>query len=286
MIDQDSLFESMSHAQWSQSIRTKVDGSWNLHRFLPQLDFFILMSSLAGVYGSPAQSNYAAGNTFQDALAHMRASKGGFGTSMSLDLGWMQDAGYVYENSDEQQTRLIARHFVPIQTQDLLAVLEHFCDPSLPPPGPEHSQLLIGAKTPTHFAKGGEVTAPMFKRPLFAPFDVIRPNAAMPNGKVNGVLPDAEEAAAHAFQKAATPEERASAVVQALRAKVAKALGVAVEDIDAAKGLTDYGVDSLMAVELRNWIWWRFHTKIAVFEIMNAAKNISGVGQLVAEKAK
>jgi hypothetical protein len=49
--------------------------------------------------------------------------------------------------------------------------------------------------------------------------------------------------------------ERGAAVVKALIIKLSLALGLQAEDIDPRKSLSDYGVDSLMSVELRNWIW-------------------------------
>lgn len=74
-------------------------GSWNLHEVLPRdLDFFVFLSSLAGVIGSISQANYAAGNTYQDALAHYRQSQGL--AARSIDLGLMKGIGYVEEHED------------------------------------------------------------------------------------------------------------------------------------------------------------------------------------------
>ncbi len=78
---------------------TQSLGTWNLHELLPKdLDFFIVLSSLAGIIGSVSQGNYAAGNTFQDALVHYRRSKGL--AAQSLDIGVMTGIGYVEEHDD------------------------------------------------------------------------------------------------------------------------------------------------------------------------------------------
>lgn len=98
-------------------------GTWNLHELLPRdMDFFIVLSSLAGIIGSVSQGNYAAGNTFQDALIHYRRAKGLAGTS--LDLGIMKSIGYVEENEDIgaklSQFKLVSSVRLSLQFENLL----------------------------------------------------------------------------------------------------------------------------------------------------------------------
>lgn len=82
----------MTYDDWTTAIAPKIQGSWNLHTLLPQdMDFFVFLSSSAGVIGARGQSNYAAGNGFQDALAHHRRSKRM--AAVSLDLGPVLGAG-------------------------------------------------------------------------------------------------------------------------------------------------------------------------------------------------
>ncbi|KAJ8106568.1 hypothetical protein ONZ43_g7025 [Nemania bipapillata] len=72
MVLEDSIFDNMSYTQWCRAIEPKTRGSRNLLANLWPGDkpFFILLSSITGVIGNTAQANYAAGNTFEDALAH------------------------------------------------------------------------------------------------------------------------------------------------------------------------------------------------------------------------
>lgn len=84
---QDTMFENMSYHDWSTSLRPKVLGCWNLHRLLPRnLDFFIIVSSVAAIIGSQGQSNYASANAFQDELARYRLSRGEKAISLNLSL--------------------------------------------------------------------------------------------------------------------------------------------------------------------------------------------------------
>lgn len=80
--------------------------------------------------------------------------------------------------------------------------------------------------------------------------------------------------------------EREGVVVGALQEKLAEALGVTSEDVDERNSLTEYGVDSLMAVELRNWMRKGFGAAVAVFEMMNAGRSIRSVARLVIESVE
>lgn len=267
----------MNYKQWSRTIRSKVTTSWNLHKLLPEnLDFFVLLSSVVGVYGFPGQSNYAAGCSFQDDLARQR-TVAGHRASISLDLGWMRDDGAIHESTEYQRRRVTANDMKPVSTADLLAMLEHYCDPCLPPLKPEQSQLLLGASTPAEVrARGGDLSWASSTR-LFAGFDVLQAAAvASIAGKSRK-----QDSTTQLFEQAGSASERSLVVVRALCGKLARALAVEVDDIDGDKSLTDYGVDSLMAVELRNWIRRDFGANLAVFDIMNPGKTIRDIGDTV-----
>jgi hypothetical protein len=62
------------------------------------MDFFILLSSITGIVGTGGQANYAAANTYMDALALSRLESGE--KAVSLDLGWIESAGNVAENKE------------------------------------------------------------------------------------------------------------------------------------------------------------------------------------------
>lgn len=275
------MFDNMTHEQWSRTLRSKVNTSWNLHQLLPDnLDFFILLSSVVGVYGFAGQSNYAAGGSFQDALARQRTAAG-HRASISLDLGWMRDDGAIHESAQYQRRRAAANDINPVSTADLLAVLEHYCDPSLPPLTPDQSQLLVGASTPPEVrARGGDLSWAMRTR-LFAGFDVVQAV-----GTTTAMASSGGQNPGQLFQEADNVSARTTVVIEALRGKLARALAVEVDNIDGGKSLTDYGVDSLMAVELRNWIRRDFGANLAVFDIMNSGKTIRDIGKTVVSAAE
>lgn len=272
----------MAHSQWALNLQSKVHTSWNLHQLLPKdMDFFILLSSLMGIYANPSQSNYAAGCVFQDALARLRSARGMRG-SASLDIGYMRSVGYVARRSaDSQVIRANARKLAPIEAEELLAVLSHYCDPALPPLDGTRSQLLVGARTAGDWAARGEEPLPATLRPLFAGFINGSRGAGARAGRA-----EASQETDHSllFRQAGSAEERQAVVTAALRGKVARALGVSVEDVDGQKTLADYGTDSLMAVELRSWMRKGFGADVTVFD-MTSGKSIEAVGGLVVAKA-
>ncbi|KAI8633019.1 hypothetical protein F5Y19DRAFT_490219 [Xylariaceae sp. FL1651] len=282
MVLQDAIFENMTFAQWSCTIKSKVDSSWNLHSLLPRnLDFFILLSSLAGIYGSTSQCNYAAGNTFQDALAQARTTSGIGRSSIALDLGWMQDIGIIAERSEYRRHRDKVGDMGAVYATDLLALLDHYCDPALPQlTGAQKSQLLVGVLTPQHYYSRGQKPLNWIMRPMYAGFDVVRPDVSASAKRGDGI----QEDFAALFRKACEPNERCDIMERALVNKMARTLGVEVKDIDHRKMPSDYGVDSLMAVELRNWLQHDFRATITVFEIMSGA-TIEAIGQLVTKRA-
>src|SRR4051794_22245083 len=103
----------MSFAQWNSALKPKVDGSWNLHKLLPEaLDFFVLLSSVSGICGQQGQANYAAANTYLDALAHYRVGRGQ--KAISINLGAMVSDGFLAENPEVMDRILSYGSMVPI----------------------------------------------------------------------------------------------------------------------------------------------------------------------------
>lgn len=282
MVLQDSVFDNMTWTQWEISIRSKVQTSWNLHALIPNsqcLDFFVLLSSLAGIYGTIGQSNYASGCSFQDALAQHRTARGQ--KAVALDIGWMRNIGVIAENATYQQQRKNTADMNQIEDTELMALLDMYCDPLQPVLELEKTQLLVGVVTPADLLAQGQTPPALSMVPLFAGF-------AQP---LNGQGSACGEGGSHAvdfgelFRKTANDQERANVVVSALIAKLARALSVSAGNIEHNKQLHDYGVDSLMAVELRNWIARDFAANVAVFDIMGGTK-IAAIGEMVVEKTQ
>ncbi|KAL8997504.1 MAG: hypothetical protein Q9188_006307, partial [Gyalolechia gomerana] len=123
IISQDGLFQSMDPTSWRSTVDPKVKGSLNLHEAVKELelDFFVLLSSTSGILGTPSQSNYAAGNTYQDALALHRRATGL--PAVSLILPMVLGVGYVADNPEIEDS-LLRKGIYGIHEDELLAGFE------------------------------------------------------------------------------------------------------------------------------------------------------------------
>lgn len=267
----------MTLAQWEQTSSSKVEVSWNLHTLLPSLDFFLLLSSVSGVVGNPGQSNYAAGCTFQDALARYR-SQGGQ-KAISIDLGVMRSIGVVAETEKLQQHFQSSRGFIQIEESEFLSLLDICCDPSYHPSVHE-CQMIMGLETPASLLARSLEPPEVLQRPLFAHFSQLPGHSgSSSDGAAGGVD------AARLFRQAESTAERAQVVIEALSKRLAQTLSIKFEDVDTHQALHAYGVDSLIAVELRTWLGKEFAADVPVFEIVSG-KTIEAVGELVAKTSR
>ena len=279
MVLQDSVFENMTRAQWDTTIRSKVRTSWNLHTFfLKDLDFFIMLSSASGILGNVSQANYAAGCTFQDALARFRMQHNQ--NSTSIDLGLMRTIGAVAENESLQKNFEKYPGLTAIEEEEFLALLDIICEPGYySSTSTPKSQITMGIVPPSELADSdGDTPLEHLQHSLFAYFSQSRASSANPNSSstINS---------AALFRQAKTAEDMTTVVVDSIIAKLARGLTVKPEEIDADRPLHLYGVDSLVAVELRNWMNKEFASDVPVFELMSG-KSIRVIGELVVRSSQ
>ncbi|EWG35889.1 hypothetical protein FVEG_00079 [Fusarium verticillioides 7600] len=277
MVLQDAIFQSnMTFQQWNLTMRSKINTSKNLHELLPKdLNFFILLSSLAGVVGQMASANYAGGCAYQDALAKCRRAQGL--NALSLDIGWMSNIGIIAEKEEYQRQRQTSNDMQPIDDIELLALLNLCCDPNNPmelPPLSE-GQVLFGLRTPADILSEGQQPPALLERPLLNAFSFLASSSNTPDQAV-----DHSENARDTFQKSSDTRERQQVVIRAIAAKLARAMSISPDDVEPSKPLSLYGVDSLMAVELRNWINKEFISTVAVFDIIGST-SIAGIAEVV-----
>lgn len=255
MVLQDSILENMTIDNYNAAILPKVQGTWNLHTQLnDELDFFIMLSSIAGVIGNASQSNYTAGSAFQDALARHRVAKGLPG--VALDIGAVKDVGYVASNQSVYNHLERIRYRLLGEDEVLLAIESAILSPS--------AQIVVGINT----AAGSEKQNTVLSRD--ARFDALR---NMRSTSTSGSLSEPDVGVgglAGQLASASTLEEASSFIMQVLVKKLVEIFMIPIDEIVASKSMTDFGVDSLVAVELRNMLALQAGAEISIFELLQS----------------
>ena len=236
-----------------------------------------LTGNHSGINGQPTSSNYAGGCTYQDALASYRVANGQ--KALSLDIGWMSNIGLIASSSQYQRQRQAANDMNQVYDTDLLSFMTLACDPSRPL---GESQVLLGPRTPVEaFAERQTIPAHL-DRPLWAGFSFVVGSGTASDASATEAAPD--QAAGALFRQAKDAEERLQVVLRALTAKLARTMSISPDDVVTSKPLSSYGVDSLMAVELRNWFGKEFSATVPVFNIMGGTP-ITKIANVIVTKS-
>ncbi|CAG9956932.1 unnamed protein product [Clonostachys rosea f. rosea IK726] len=255
----DAIFERMSYETWQAAAAPKTLGSWNMHSLLPaDMDFFIGISSVAGVAGGRGQANYAAANTYIDALMKYRVDQGLHG--VALDLGVFLDIGFATENAD-LWARWEAQRALTVTEADLFALLDCCCSERIP------TQVVYGINS---FVQDPSIRHQFFRKAMLRTLALEdEEESGNSGGAGKQIAQDVDFGSV--FAQTITLDDAASAVNEALLRKLSTMLALPRDQLDPDTPLHTYGVDSLVAVELRNWFAKEVHAELAIFDILGGA---------------
>ena len=258
MLLRDVLYSNMTYREWTESIRPKVQGSWNLHQHLKDVDFFVVLSSFAGTFGNRGQSNYAAGCAYQDAIAHYRRSMGLH--AVTLDLGLMRDVGVLAEKGI---TGNLAEWEEPygIRETEFHALLKRAISGDIA--GDISPQVLTGLAT------GGSAMTAGISTPFYLEDSRF---AIMAKTGVRAQSANQKKFTADSTQtlisQATSLQEATEHIIEALVNRVAKMLQTPTSEIDTSRFLHSYGIDSLVAIEIVNWALKELKATLTVIDVM------------------
>lgn len=264
----DAVFDNMTYADWVAATRPKTVGSLSLVRSMEaagQDPFFVFLASSAGVIGNRGQANYAAGNCFEDALARCLRLQGR--RAVSIDLGPVLGAGMLAED-EEILGMLRASGFYGIRHGDFLKVVEHAITMETTPGTAVPAQVVLGVGT-GGIIRQNQPADPYWSRTALYGYlnlvDMPPPDLAAAPGRGGPV--DVKAMLACCADPAA-----ASEIVKAgLVGMLAKAMTMLPEELDANKPPNAYGVDSLVAVGVRNFVISSFGVAVSVFDVLSDA---------------
>ncbi len=229
----DGVIDSLTAARIDEVLAPKADAAWHLHELTEHADLslFVLFSSAAGTLGGPGQGNYAAANTFLDALAAHRRARGLPGVALAWGL-WEPASGMTAELGTADRSRMARSGVRTLSPADGLALFDAAveAEKAFVLPAPLELRALRAQ------ARTGTLPA------LFSDLVRVPANSASKHG------------ASLARRLAAAPApERDGIVRELVKTQVATVMGHAsAEAIDAHRAFKDLGFDSLAAVELRN----------------------------------
>ncbi|PAY17352.1 polyketide synthase [Rhodopirellula sp. SM50] len=249
MILEDRLLVDLDRATLDRVLGPKVLGGWNLHAATcdQDLDHFVLFSSLSSIFGHAGQANYAAANAFLDSLAHYRRSLGMPG--LALNWGHVGQVGYLARRS-ELSERLERQGVLTFSADEAMRCLEQ----AMQTDAVQQSVLRMDWMRWRGLGITGEVS------PRFA--HLLR---GMPEETSDG-----DRLATAAEVREATADARDAMVAKIIGFKAASLLGIALENMPWDRTLLSMGLDSLMAVEMRNWIESRLEIDLPISELMRS----------------
>jgi NAD(P)-dependent dehydrogenase (short-subunit alcohol dehydrogenase family) len=233
---QDGLLLQLDGAAMNKVLRPKMIGGWLLHRLFREapLDFFILFSSAGSLMGQPGQGNYAAANAFLDALAHHRRAQGLPG--LSINWGAWAESGFAQTAGGKLLTkRLALLGITAMPPTRALEVMERMLRD-------DATQVVA---IPVNWRQYHQLYPPGTESALLS--QLANEEAASP---LRTVHPGEKRAAI----LDAGPAQRAQLLQSYVSEQVARVLGLSASQLDIQQPLTNLGLDSLMAVELKNRI--------------------------------
>jgi acyl carrier protein len=229
----DGAIRRQTSARFARVFEAKVNGALNLDALTrgADLDFFLLYSAGAAVLGSPGQAGYAAANACLDALAADRRAAGL--PAASLNWGPWSGGGMAARVSERDRDRWTAQGIRMI-------------DPAF---GAAALDLVVGTETAQAVVLPLDWRAIADIPPILRTAAPVRRDEAAPaQSSSHGMAADLAAALA-----AADDDERSGLLRSCVREQVARVLGLdALARRDDDRGLTELGLDSLMAVELSN----------------------------------
>ncbi|GAB1201010.1 hypothetical protein APSETT444_010394 [Aspergillus pseudonomiae] len=280
MVLKDQSFHNMVHEEWVAALYPKVKGTWNLHHVLKDkpLDFFLLLSSMAGIMGWPGQANYGAANTFLDAFVKYRQSLNL--PAHVIDLGLMGDIGYASEAS--LISALQASQSKSLQVLDERQFLQAVEAAVLAQRLSRQNQVVVGLGT-TRTLSSAEFASAWTKE---ARFDIWKNIIATMEQPVEGSKADELREHMEAIKNNPLLLDRPETEEKILLelGKLVASYTSRPEDMTLEE-FTNIPIDSLMTIEIRTWFRRHAGIDITLVEVSNSG-TVGGLGKIAVQKLR
>ncbi|KAL9091337.1 MAG: hypothetical protein Q9165_004971 [Trypethelium subeluteriae] len=302
---QESLWREMSSESWRCAVEPKVKGTWNLHKALQvndrdrDLDFFLMTSSISGTVGTATEANYCSGNAFLDSFARYRRGLGL--PAMSVGLGMISEVGYLHEHP-EIQALLVRKGIHAIDEDSMLQIIDLALshDPRGGTPGDAATRKVYDKGSLGHLLTGGEFVGLQEQRnrgfvgdnhvlhdPRAALFSAAFSRSSLAD-EANGIRKgagDVQNQIAGALQT--SDDTLIRELVKTLVArKIANLILMKPEDLMPESKFSEFGIDSMLAVEFRGYIFRELHVDVPFMTLLDKGTSVNSLANLILNDLK
>lgn len=264
MVLKDSSMQSMTFDRWTATLMPKVKGLENLDQATRHIDleFFICLSSIACITGPDHQANYIAGNSYMDALIYQRRSQGL--KSTTLNIGFVSGIGFVARNQDVLDSSR-RRGFYLLNESELFCQIEEGIEAGnlLEPPiddGLAIHQIISGAAATFSGAS-------WYQKSLFRILAAKKDEQSLSNAQNMTSPHQPAGSLKERICAASTTASRLETLLPAFVDHLSLESGLSPDEIDSNMSLATYGLDSLSAMNTRNWLSKTVDVNVSTFEI-------------------
>lgn len=266
----------MSMEEYNSAVQGKIRGTWNLHDVSEalglRLDFFTMLSSISGVIGQQGQANYAAANVVLGAFASYRRARGL--QACTIDLGAVDDIGYIAAHKDDAFMAKVdgtANNLAHINERLFRQIIELSLLQQTDTPISRSSVAQVTTGLVVPLPDNSDLRSDARLSGLFMPANSLGSASAIGHAEGDGQNAGLNLREFQLMLHAkAEPTALLASLVKVMCLYFSRSLRLG-DDIDPDRPLSAYGIDSLSATEIRNWVRTTLGAALATFEITNAA---------------
>ncbi|KAI0880191.1 beta-ketoacyl synthase domain-containing protein [Annulohypoxylon maeteangense] len=264
MVLDDRVFAQMDLDTWERVLRPKTVGSQNLDTAFrdSNLEFFIMTSSFAAIGGHPGQANYAAANMYMNGLAGVRRSRGQ--AASVLNIGVIYGLGFLLREKEELYAGLEREGYPPISERDIHHMFLEAVAAGHPggesKPGPP-IDITTGLR---RFDPADQNPLHWHQDPRFSHYS--RQDSEDSSTVTEGTRRNLKDN----IEALMEPTAIAQLILEEFTERLHTLLQLPKEAIHAVQTLSELGVDSLAAVEVRAWVFKTIGKDVSVIKLLGS----------------
>ncbi|HUG63193.1 MAG TPA: type I polyketide synthase, partial [Methylomirabilota bacterium] len=266
MVIDDALFRNLDAKRIRSVMAPKIAGAAVLDAATRDrdLDLFVMYSSATTLIGNPGQSSYVAANAYLEGLARVRKAAGL--PALTIAWGAISDAGYLARNTEVSDMLSMRLGKQSLSARAALAGLGLALDAGVPEPVVAYAQIDWAS---------ARRELPIMETPLASRIAGAALDTAS-EGLGDRHLASLIEGLDHA--------QAVKVVTDLLAGEISRILRLPLDDIDPARPLTEIGMDSLMALELRMAAERRLGVDIPLLSLANGAA-LADIARRIVDKS-